>query len=109
MAPKRNAREAGLPATAASGTSTEPTFAPQSSNPVAPQPKASKSSPAASSTKAQNWDKVLMNIYDSYLSDTPQRTKLIDVFLAFLVLSGIVQFVYCVLAGNYVRFSIIRR
>lgn len=28
--------------------------------------------------------------------------KLIDVFMAFLVVVGGVQFVYCVLAGNYV-------
>ena len=36
------------------------------------------------------------------MSNTPQRIKLIDVFMAFLVVVGGVQFVYCVLAGNYV-------
>ena len=36
------------------------------------------------------------------MSNTPQRIKLIDVFMAFLVVVGVVQFVYCVLAGNYV-------
>ncbi|EWC45234.1 hypothetical protein DRE_05961 [Drechslerella stenobrocha 248] len=40
-------------------------------------------------------------IWSKYLSDTPQRTKLIDVFMVFLVAVGVVQFVYCVLAGNY--------
>ena len=43
-----------------------------------------------------------MHIWDSYLKTTPQRVKLIDVFMAFLVVMGGLQFVYCVLAGNYV-------
>lgn len=36
------------------------------------------------------------------MADTPQRTKLIDAFLGFLVVVGGLQFVYCVIAGNYV-------
>lgn len=38
-----------------------------------------------------------------YHKTTPQRTKLIDAFMAFLVIVGGLQFAYCVLAGNYVR------
>jgi oligosaccharyltransferase complex subunit epsilon len=37
------------------------------------------------------------------MKQTPQRTKLIDVFLAFLAAVGALQFIYCILAGNYVR------
>ncbi|KAG8428383.1 Dolichyl-diphosphooligosaccharide-protein glycosyltransferase subunit dad1 [Metarhizium acridum] len=48
-----------------------------------------------------NWDEVLLNIYQYYMKETPQRTKLIDVFLLFLIAVGGLQFVYCVLAGNY--------
>jgi hypothetical protein len=44
-----------------------------------------------------------MNIFDYYQKNTPQRTKLIDVFMAFLVVVGALQFLYCILAGNYVR------
>ncbi|KAK6332812.1 oligosaccharyltransferase complex subunit epsilon [Orbilia brochopaga] len=40
-------------------------------------------------------------VWTRYQSDTPQRTKLIDVFMVFLVAVGVVQFAYCVLAGNY--------
>ncbi|KAK6505388.1 oligosaccharyltransferase complex subunit epsilon [Arthrobotrys musiformis] len=40
-------------------------------------------------------------IWEKYQKDTPQRTKLIDVFLGFLVIVGAIQFVYCVIAGNY--------
>lgn len=43
-----------------------------------------------------------MQIWNTYLEKTPQRVKLMDVFMAFLVVVGGVQFVYCVLAGNYV-------
>lgn len=43
-------------------------------------------------------------VYERYLSDTPSRTKLIDAFLVFLVVVGVLQFVYCVVAGNYVSF-----
>lgn len=41
-------------------------------------------------------------MWRNYDSTTPQRVKLIDTFMAFLVLVGVLQFVYCVLVGNYV-------
>lgn len=40
-------------------------------------------------------------MFDRYLHGTPQRTKIIDVFLVFLVVTGVVQFLYCAIAGNY--------
>ena len=36
------------------------------------------------------------------MKETPQRTKLVDVFLVFLAAVGALQFLYCILAGNYV-------
>ncbi|EFY87801.1 DAD family protein [Metarhizium acridum CQMa 102] len=82
-------------------------------SPAAPVQEAS-AAPAVSSLPAKttpkggraNWDEVLLNIYQYYMKETPQRTKLIDVFLLFLIAVGGLQFVYCVLAGNYVRFFI---
>ncbi|KAI5801607.1 DAD family protein [Peziza echinospora] len=41
------------------------------------------------------------NVWDNYVTSTSQRTKLIDVFLGFLVVTGVLQFLYCVLVGNY--------
>ncbi|KAF8845611.1 defender against death DAD protein [Paxillus ammoniavirescens] len=35
------------------------------------------------------------------MQQTPDRLKLIDAFLAFIVLSGVMQFVYCVLVTNF--------
>lgn len=90
MAPKKNARD--ITPTAATAAAAAQASAP------APAP-ASQSKPKKS---ADSWDKVLQNIYNYYIQDTPQRTKLIDVFLVFLVAVGALQFLYCVLAGNYV-------
>lgn len=53
-------------------------------------------------TTSQNPLAILSAVYKHYLATTPQRTKLIDAFLAFLVVTGVLQFLYCVLAGNYV-------
>ncbi|KJZ80599.1 hypothetical protein HIM_00449 [Hirsutella minnesotensis 3608] len=97
MAPKKNAREPtpSAPATTQMGT-TAAASAPA-------QPPAPSSSSSSSSTKgrAANWDQVLHNIYRYYMKETPQRTKLVDAFLLFLVVNGVLQFLYCVLAGNY--------
>ncbi|KAM5351709.1 hypothetical protein ACJ41O_004432 [Fusarium nematophilum] len=85
MAPKKNARDITPSAAAIS----------QASNTSA------GSAPVVAKRGAANWDKVLQNIYNHYTEATPQRTKLIDVFLLFLVVVGALQFLYCVLAGNY--------
>ena len=50
----------------------------------------------------QDMYEIIQGVWGNYLDKTPQRTKLIDVFMAFLVIVGGIQFVYCVVAGNYV-------
>jgi hypothetical protein len=60
---------------------------------------ASSSAPspaAASASKA-----ALDTLWNAYLNTTPSRLKFIDAFLVFLVLSGVVQFVYCVLVTSF--------
>lgn len=94
MGPKKNAREA-TPAAAATTT-------------ASPAASTSAKSSAAKGGAA-NWDVVIENIYNHYIKETPQRTKLIDAFLFFLVVVGALQFAYCVLAGNYVRWKSGRR
>ncbi|KAJ5629160.1 hypothetical protein N7528_002817 [Penicillium herquei] len=44
---------------------------------------------------------IATHVWQQYISNTPQRTLLLDAFMAFLVLVGGLQFLYCVLAGNY--------
>lgn len=45
---------------------------------------------------------IIVHVWNRYLQDTPSRTMLLDVFMAWLVVVGGIQFIYCVLAGNYV-------
>ena len=81
-------------------TQSESTTAP-AAHPVST---ASSSGPVLSAKKQQgSWDQVVSNLVNHYVKNTPQRTKLIDAFMAFLVAVGALQFLYCVLAGNYVR------
>jgi oligosaccharyltransferase complex subunit epsilon len=91
MAPKRNAREPTPSSTATTQSSTV-----AGSVPSLP----SKASHKSSSN--QSPQQIALGIWQNYLDTTPQRTKLIDVFMAFLVVVGGLQFVYCVIAGNYV-------
>ncbi|KAF2403946.1 defender against death DAD protein [Trichodelitschia bisporula] len=44
---------------------------------------------------------IVNGAWSNYLAHTPQRVKLLDAFLAFLVGVGALQFVYCVIVGNY--------
>ncbi|PMD51708.1 defender against death DAD protein [Hyaloscypha bicolor E] len=89
MAPKRNAREPTPSSTATA----------QSSSPASVPSVSSKASHKSSSN--QSPQQIALGIWQNYLDMTPQRTKLIDVFMAFLVVVGGLQFVYCVIAGNY--------
>lgn len=58
--------------------------------------KASRSS--SSSTVPKD---IVQKILEHYKKSTNSRTKLIDVFMLFLIVVGVMQFLYCVLAGNY--------
>ncbi|KAI1425453.1 defender against death DAD protein [Xylaria sp. FL1777] len=62
---------------------------------------ATTSTSSSSSSSSSQIDKIALNIVQHYQKTTPQRTKLIDTFMAFLVIVGGLQFAYCVLAGNY--------
>ena len=84
MAPKRSAREPTPSSTVTTQISS--TAVPTTSK------KAGNQSP----------QEIALGIWQNYLDTTPQRTKLIDVFMGFLVVVGVLQFVYCVIAGNYV-------
>lgn len=44
---------------------------------------------------------IVKRLWTTYQKDTPQSLKLIDAYLVYIMLSGIIQFVYCILAGTY--------
>ncbi len=43
----------------------------------------------------------LLSLWTAYYDTTSTRLKTIDAFLVFLMLSGIIQFLYCVLITNF--------
>ncbi|KAK6206572.1 oligosaccharyltransferase complex subunit epsilon [Pestalotiopsis sp. IQ-011] len=68
--------------------------------PLAATPKKTTSSTSTSSSDVQ-WNQMAPDVWNYYQKNTPQRTKLIDAFMSFLVVVGAIQFLYCILAGNY--------
>ena len=92
----------GSSAVSAAATTTTTATA---SSPAHPAPKAAvaaSSSSSSSSSGGKAVQNVVQTLLQNYQKTTPQRTKLLDAFMAFLVAVGVLQFVYCVLAGNYV-------
>jgi hypothetical protein len=70
------------------------------------QPTRSANKPASSSSgqvrSAQDLQEIGVGIWNKYVDETPQRVKLLDAFLVFLIVVGVLQFAYCVIAGNFV-------
>ncbi|KAI8939982.1 hypothetical protein NX059_003706 [Plenodomus lindquistii] len=73
-------------------TSTGPATTTTSSTPA--------SRPSKSSSNADAQD-VLQSVWNKYNTKTPQRTKLLDTFMGFLVVVGALQFLYVVVVGNF--------
>ncbi|KAL8994396.1 MAG: hypothetical protein Q9169_005631 [Polycauliona sp. 2 TL-2023] len=96
MAPKR-------PTTSTPSTPSKTTTSSSSSNPSTQtsKPSTASSSSSSSQSNSNNPQAILQQLWSNYQQRTPQRVKLIDVFMGFLVVVGVLQFVYCVLVGNY--------
>jgi oligosaccharyltransferase complex subunit epsilon len=56
-------------------------------------------SPPASSNK--NFVSVVSNLFNEYLTTTPNKLKLVDAYMFGIMLTGIFQFVYCCLVGTF--------
>lgn len=44
---------------------------------------------------------VLSKFKDEYLNTTPKKLKIIDAYLLYILLTGIIQFIYCCLVGTF--------
>ena len=99
MAPKRHAASSGTSNQSSSAAGPASTSTSSSGSKISSGPPTLKSNASA--------QEIVLHIWHQYLASTPQRTLLLDAFMAFLFLVGVVQFVYCVLAGNYVSLSLI--
>ncbi|KAK7696582.1 hypothetical protein QCA50_001240 [Cerrena zonata] len=61
-------------------------------------PKATSTAKPQQATAAPN---ALESLLKAYNETTSSRLKTVDAFLVFLMLSGIVQFLYCILVTNF--------
>ena len=73
---------------------------PPKSAPAKPAPAPAKASPAPAAG-APATSHAVQSLWKAYNENTSIRLKTIDAFLVFLMLSGIVQFLYCVLVTNF--------
>lgn len=44
---------------------------------------------------------VIQKFYEEYHKETPKKLKLIDAYLFYVLLTGILQFGYCILVGTF--------
>lgn len=44
---------------------------------------------------------VLNKFYEEYVQNTPNKLKIVDAYLVYIVLTGVIQFVYCCLVGSF--------
>ena len=105
MAPKKNAAAAPAPSIIPPSTA-KPAHrqTSASSQPTKPLPASVKPTSVKSTVRnSSDAQEIALAVWDRYVQDTPQRVKLIDVFMTFLILVGVLQFLYCVIGGNYVR------
>ena len=75
----------------------------------APQTASGTPYSAAKSQSANDAHDIVQGVWNRYVEKTPQRTKLLDSFMLFLVVVGALQFLYVVLVGNFVSSSWIHR
>jgi oligosaccharyltransferase complex subunit epsilon len=99
MAPKKSVAKPPPTVVSSDPSTGTATLAPTASSSVTSKDGSSSLRASASSTAPQD---ILLNLWGKYVDTTPQRVKLIDTFMAFLVVVGVVQFVYAVVGGNYV-------
>ncbi|OJT13173.1 Dolichyl-diphosphooligosaccharide--protein glycosyltransferase subunit dad-1 [Trametes pubescens] len=64
---------------------------------MAPTKTASQAKPRTASSQQSP----VLTLWNAYNETTSTRLKTIDAFLVFLMLSGIIQFLYCILVTNF--------
>lgn len=102
MAPKKNISTTPSPS-AVPPTAAKPTTAVTSAS---GQPTRAANKPSTSNSShvrnGQDLQQIGVGVWNNYVDKTSQRVKLLDAFLVFLMAVGLLQFVYCVIAGNFV-------
>lgn len=107
MAPKKNISTtpspSAVPTSAAKPTAGVTSASGQPTRAVnKPSSTTTGSSSSGQVRNAQDLQNIGLGVWNKYVDQTPQRVKLLDAFLIFLMAVGVLQFVYCVIAGNFV-------
>ncbi|CAK8685334.1 unnamed protein product [Clavelina lepadiformis] len=50
---------------------------------------------------SENIIAVATKFYSDYIAKTPQKLKIIDAYLTYILITGVMQFVYCALVGTF--------
>ncbi|RYP11434.1 hypothetical protein DL764_000088 [Monosporascus ibericus] len=98
MPPKRSAAQ---PVVAPPATTATNNVASPPADTAAVAPAAKSSTTRTSESRGGGIGQTVHSIVRHYQETTPQRTKLLDAFMAFLAVVGALQFVYCILMGNF--------
>ncbi|KAF9735874.1 hypothetical protein PMIN06_010908 [Paraphaeosphaeria minitans] len=59
------------------------------------------SAPKAKKAGSADAQQIVQDVWSKYVNKTPQRVKLLDSFMVFLIVVGVLQFVYCLIVGNF--------
>ncbi|ORX51843.1 hypothetical protein BCR36DRAFT_582881 [Piromyces finnis] len=58
------------------------------------------STKGSSSTTEKNEKSDIQILWDNYIENTPGKYKIMDSYMAFIVMMGVIQFVYCFIIGK---------
>eukprot|EP00833_Pecoramyces_ruminatium_P008891 jgi/Orpsp1_1/1182923/evm.model.c7180000083175.1 len=66
-------------------------------------PKETNNTPVKTETKTKAENKAkgdIQILWENYLKNTPGRYKILDAYMSFVVMMGVIQFVYCFIIGK---------
>ena len=102
MAKKQSTPQPATPRAPAQNTPSKPAPPPSSTKqttaPASNTPKITSTTLSQRSSPQE----IAIHVWNKYVQDTPSRTLLLDCFLLYIALNGAVQFIYCIIGGNYV-------
>ncbi|XP_062592636.1 dolichyl-diphosphooligosaccharide--protein glycosyltransferase subunit dad1-like [Saccostrea cucullata] len=55
----------------------------------------------AKSLQSDNLVTVVKKFYDEYMTSTSRKLKIVDAYLVYILLTGVVQFAYCAIVGTF--------
>ncbi|KAJ3054815.1 Dolichyl-diphosphooligosaccharide-protein glycosyltransferase subunit dad1 [Rhizophlyctis rosea] len=101
MAKKNAAQTPSTPASSSKKHVTPATPATPAAATAAALSSAASTVAASTSNAASSQVDLISRLLSSYNKETPQSLKIIDAYLVFVMLTGIIQFVYVILAGTF--------